>query len=153
MSRGKTAIRRKELNTDLAATSLVRVKRGRSACALLLTVAVAGLLALTAFGSPAPAADKAKKKAHAVLFVSVFNEDGFSLPGVRLSVKRKGERKPKWKGVTDRRGEAAVRLPAEPGTYEVTTHSKKFVNETKTVEMSGQERVDIFFRLSRRKKK
>ncbi|MFQ5777767.1 MAG: hypothetical protein ACE5IP_07140 [Terriglobia bacterium] len=87
------------------------------------------------------------------MFVSVFNEDGFSLPGVRVSVKRKGKRKPKWKGVTDRRGESAVRLPAEPGTYEVTTHSKEFVNETKTVEVRDRGRVDLFFRLSRATKK
>jgi len=75
------------------------------------------------------------------------------LPGVPVSVKRKEDRKPKWRGVTDRRGELAVRLPAGRGTYEVATGSKEHQNETETIEVYGEERVDVIFRLAAREDK
>jgi len=68
-----------------------------------------------------------------------------------VSVKRKDDRKPKWQGRTDRRGELALRLPAGRGTYEVTTASKEHDNQTQTVDVYGEERMDVIFRLTPRK--
>jgi hypothetical protein len=94
--------------------------------------------------------DKDKEKPHALLTVSVFTADGFAVAGVPVSVKRRGEQKPKWQGRTDRRGELALRLPPGRGTYEVTTDSKEHENQTQTVETYGEERVDVIFRLTPR---
>ena len=100
---------------------------------------------------PAATADKDRDKPYALLAVSVFTADGFALPGIPVSVKRKDDRKPKWQGRTDRRGELALRLPAGRGTYEVTTGSKEHDNQTQTVDVYGEERMDVIFRLTPRK--
>lgn len=110
-------------------------------------VLLAVLLAFPALATPSPGPRKEKGKHHALLIGSVFTAEGLSLPGVQVTVKRKGDRKPKWKAVSDRRGEFAVRLPPGRATYEVTTHSKNRENETKTIEVYNRERVDVFFRL------
>lgn len=114
------------------------------------SITLAALLVLPALSLPPPAAKKDKEKRYALLSGTVFTEQGFSLPGVRITIKRKGEGKSKWRAVSDRRGEFAVRLPPGRGTYEVTTHSKQHQSQTKTVELYGEERVDIIFRLPRK---
>jgi hypothetical protein len=103
--------------------------------------------------SPCPSAwpaEKNKDDSHALLMGSVFTADGLSLPGIKVSVKRKDDKKPRWRAVSDRRGEFALRLPAGTETYEVTAGSKGFESQTKTVEFRGSERVDVFFRLARK---
>lgn len=95
-------------------------------------------------------AEKNKDDSHALLMGSVFTADGLSLPGIKVSVKRKDDKKPRWRAVSDRRGEFALRLPPGAETYEVTTKSKEFESQTKTVEFRDGERVDVFFRLARK---
>jgi hypothetical protein len=114
-----------------------------------LSTPLAALLLAVLLCLPASSADK-EKNDHALLMGSVFTSDGLSLPGIRVSVKRKDDKKPRWRAVSDRRGEFALRLPAGAGTYEVTTTSKEFESQTKTVEFRGAERVDVFFRLARK---
>ena len=116
---------------------------------LLLILLLAGLLVSPGLASPAP--KKEKEQHYALLMVSVFTEEGFALPGIPVTIKPKGERKPVWRAVSDRRGECAVRLPPERATYEVTTQSKDRENQTKTVEIYGEERVDLVLRLSLKK--
>ncbi len=108
-------------------------------------------LAVPRAAGSAASVDKDKEKPYALLAVSVFTADGFALAGVPVSVKRKDERKPKWQGRTDRRGELVVRLPAGRGTYEVTTESKDHEKQTQTVEVYGEERVETIFRLTPRR--
>lgn len=103
--------------------------------------------------SPSAGPEKSEQKSYALLAGTVFTAEGFSLPGVKVTIKRKGEKKPKWERVSDRRGEFAVRVPPDPATYEVTTHSDDRENQTKTVKVAGQERVDVFFRLPLKKSK
>lgn len=129
---------------QLPARSLVR---GTPALFLLLA-----LLAMASVPFSALAGKKKKEPApHALLFGSVFTQEGLALPDVPVTVKAKDDRKPRWRAVSDRRGEFAIRVPPGPGTYEVTTQSKDRKNETKTVEVLGQERVDVFFRLPLKK--
>lgn len=90
---------------------------------------------------------KKKEKQFALIFVTVFTAEGFALPGVRVTLKRKDDRKPKWKATSDARGEFALRVPAASGVYEVSTASKQHQNQTKTVEIAGQESVTVIFRL------
>ena len=116
--------------------------------------AVSFLLAVWLGVSPGllVAKEKSKEKPYAVLFGTVFTAEGLALPGVPVSVKRKDDRKPKWRAVSDPRGEFAVRLPAEAATYEVSTQSEEHENQTKTVEVVGRqnESVTVLFRLARK---
>lgn len=112
----------------------------------------AGLLFCFGLLASHPASsEKKKEEPHALLFGTVFTEDGFALPGIRVSVKRKEAAKAQWHEVSDRRGEFAVRLPPGPATYEVSTHSEEYENQSKTLEVRGTERVDVLFRLSVKK--
>lgn len=119
----------------------------RKSLSAILPLVLTALLALPTVGWPASPKKESKKKHYALLVGSVFTEEGFSLPGVPVSIKRKSERKPAWRTVSDRRGEFAVRLPPGRGTYEVSTLSKERENETRTVEIYGEERADVLFRL------
>jgi hypothetical protein len=85
---------------------------------------------------------------------SVHSADGFALPGVPVSVKRSDDRKPRWRAVSDARGEFALRLPAEAATYEVATESKEHENQSKTVKVAGtdKETVVVLFRLAPKEK-
>ncbi len=132
---------------------------GASAAFLLdrrhLAAALAVALLCLSLPSLAYAGYTAKKKKddHTLLMVSVMTEGGYALPGIAVAVKRQQGRKPKWKGVSDRRGELALRLPAESATYLVSTHSKNHEDQTRTVEVQDQKRVDVIFRLSIRHEK
>jgi hypothetical protein len=111
----------------------------------------AGLLFCLVVPAGSAAAGKKKEEPYALLFGMVFTEKGFALPGIAVSVKGKDDTKPRWHEVSDRRGEFAVRLPAGPGTYEVSTHSEEYENQSKTVEVRGTERVEVLFRLATKK--
>lgn len=121
----------------------------RGASAKLSTALSVLLLAFLLYPPSLPA-EKNKKEPPALLMGSVFTADGLSLPGIKVSVKRKDDKKPRWRAVSDSRGEFALRLPAGTETYEVTAGGKTFESQTKTVELRGSERVDVFFRLARK---
>lgn len=112
---------------------------------------LAGLLLGPGLAAAARAPKDTPPEPYALLAGTVLTTEGFSLPGVPVSVKRQGERKPKWRAVSDRRGEFAIRLPVGRATYEVATESRDHENETKTVEVAGDERVEVMFRLSAKK--
>lgn len=107
---------------------------------------LAGVLTFPHSVSAAP--KKEKEARYALLLVSVFTEEGFALPGILIIVKPKDAPKPVWRGASDRRGEYAVRLPPSPRTYEVATQSKAYESQTKTVEIHGEERMDLVLRLA-----
>lgn len=120
----------------------------RRRLALLAAASVVLAIGLALPAGVSAGKKKQKEEHYALLVGSVFTAEGYSLPGVRVSIKRKGDRKPHWHAESDHRGEFAVRLPSGPATYEVTTESKNRVNETKSVEFKDEERVDVFFRLA-----
>lgn len=99
--------------------------------------------------------EKDKEESYALLSGSVHSAEGFALPGVPVSVRREEDRKPRWRAISDARGEFALRLPAEAATYEVTTESKEHENQTKRVTVAGtpKETVVVLFRLARKSKR
>jgi hypothetical protein len=113
-----------------------------------LAASLAVILAALFFPPRALEAEKEKEKPHVLLRGTVFTAGGLALPGVPLTIKIKDEGKPKWRAVSDRRGEFAVRLPVGHQTYEVSTHSDEHENQTKTVEIDERESVNVIFRLS-----
>jgi hypothetical protein len=116
--------------------------RGAAALAAVL-LAVASL----------PGAQKNDKKKtrtiqQALLYGSVFQESGVSLRGARVvafNAERPNIRK---ETVTDVQGEFAVRFPAGKARYTIEVSAEGFTSEKKTVEVAGDERVDLTFRLS-----
>ena len=104
-------------------------------------------------GLPAPAAEKSEKKKsklppEAVLFGSVFQENGFLLRGARVVVANADRPKQRKETTSDQQGEFAVRVPAGKGRYIVEVSAEGFASEKKNVEVTGDERIDLTFRLS-----
>jgi len=80
--------------------------------------------------TPTPAGKKEQKAGRKapdvfVLVGTVFTEQGFSLPGADIRVRRAGEKKVRRETQSDRRGEFAVHLPPG-GDYELTVEAKGY---------------------------
>jgi hypothetical protein len=107
-------------------------------------------LALCLPGNPGIAAQKKSKKeiyeSQGLLYGTVFTDKGFLLPGAEVKVRRTTERKSKWKGMSDRRGEFAIRVPGG-AEYEIAVKAKGFAPMTKTASASAGGRQDLLFRL------
>ena len=64
---------------------------------------------------------------------SVFTDKALSFPGVKLRIRRTGEKKFRWEDYTNSRGEFAIRVP-QGSQYEMVVHAKGFVDQTKVVD-------------------
>jgi hypothetical protein len=105
----------------------------------------------------ASGADKKRRQgqvSYALIAGTVFQRSGFSLPGAEVIVSAAPEERQKAKRkfkpvsyVADDRGEFAVRVPPVPASYIVTARAPGFQQQEKRVIVSGDERVDLFFRL------
>jgi hypothetical protein len=89
---------------------------------------------------------------YALLEVSCFNSQGFSLSGVSAEVRVKikpGEKpsKQSWRAVSSPRGEFALRLPPGPATYVVRLKREGFLPQEKEVAFTLDERQDLYFNL------
>ena len=125
----------------------MRKKRRRSEAAALFAL----LLCLLALAHPcAQAAEKKKPKPapQALLFGSVFQENGFLVRGARVVVSNPDRPKDRKETVTDVQGEFAVRLPAGKARYTVEVSAQGFASAKKEIEVAGDERIDLTFRLA-----
>lgn len=113
---------------------------------------MAVLVAFLFCAAPSAAKEKASPPAYALLVGSVFSELGRSLAGIEVTIRRSEDQKPKWRAVSDRRGEFAVRLPAEPAAYLVSTRSRDYQDQDQTIEVRGEDRISLFLRLKPRAK-
>ena len=83
-----------------------------------------------------PASNGKQKYSHANDFLirgSVFTDKALSFPGVRLRIRRAGEKKFRWEDSTNSRGEFAIRVP-QGSEYEMVVHAKGFADQTKVVD-------------------
>jgi hypothetical protein len=81
-----------------------------------------------------------------LIFVDVFDDQGFALPGARVRVRRSTEKKFRWEGTSDHQGEVAFRVP--PGeSYEVTVEARGFKMQTRNVDTRQENRADLTFRM------
>lgn len=77
-----------------------------------------------------------QKYSHANDFLirgSVFTDKARAFPGVKLRIRRSGDRKFRWEDYTNSRGEFAIRVP-QGAEYEMIVHAKGFVDQTKVVD-------------------
>lgn len=123
---------------------------GRMRLLVASFVLLAGSLPATLF-----AAFGEKKRApasYALIAGTVFRDTGLSLAGaeVTLLAQQGPGRAGKPKKITvlaDSRGEFAVRVPAAPMRYNVSARAPGYQPQEKSVSVSGEDRVDVFFRL------
>jgi len=99
---------------------------------------------------PPTSAEKKKSKVvpQAILFGNVFQENGLSLRGAHVVVIHADHPRERKETVTDIQGEFAVRVPAGKAQYTVEVSAEGFAAQTKTVEVAGDERIDMTFRLA-----
>ncbi len=92
-----------------------------------------------------------KPKPYALIFGTVFGPDQHTAAGVKIKIRRASDKKAKWELVSDRRGEFAQRLPAEPMDYLVWADLKDRQAAQKTevkVHVEKDERQDIALHLT-----
>jgi len=103
----------------------------------------------TAAAKP-PAKNGKQKYSHANDFLirgSVFTDKALSFPGVKLRVRRAGEKKFRWEDYTNSRGEFAMRVP-QGSEYEMVVRAKGFADQTKVVDAkNGTADNNLVFRM------
>lgn len=79
----------------------------------------------------------------------MFRENGFSLPGAKVTLAVKDALKgKKLDAVSDARGEFAFRVAPQAGTYVVSASMKGFEPAEKEASVSGEERIEVTLVLS-----
>jgi len=115
---------------------------------------LAGMLLLSVLGWTAIAQEKSSAKREptdAVIFVTVVDGNGHFIYGVDVRCRRATDKKPKWQGPSDHRGEVAFHVPSGEGDYVVWAALKDKAAALKTeskVHISGNERTDVFLHLN-----
>jgi hypothetical protein len=121
-------------------------------------IVLIGLVCCCAF-LRAPVANAAGKpaaggeaKPYALIFGTVWGPDDRPLYGVKVMLRREGDKKPKWEQYSDHQGEFAFRVPAGKATYyaspdwkgyKLPDGSKLQPAEEVKVDIQNDERSDI----------
>lgn len=95
-------------------------------------------------------AEEASPKEYALLYGTVWGADNRPVSGIVVKIQRAGDEKPRWRRVSDRRGEFAARVPAGAADYVLFTEvgsgkSKKRLEVKAHIE--SNERVDVSLHL------
>lgn len=119
----------------------------RSLFPVVAVVVAAALFACAAQAIRNPDNQKEKKAPEDFLvFCSVYNEQGYSFPGAEISVRRAGEKKVRWQGGSDRRGEYAVHVPLGV-EYEVSVNARGYAGQSRKVDARQGDRENLTFRM------
>ena len=89
-------------------------------------------------------------KEYALIYGTVWGPDDRPAAGVPITIRRAADQKPKWKLVSDQRGEFAQRVPAGKDEYIVQADIKVPKGEAKpeiTVKIDNNEREDVSLHL------
>ena len=110
-------------------------------------------IALLAAFAPAAASPTGKQpEPYALIFGTVFDQQGRAVQGVPIVIRRADKKKPKWNLVSDRRGEFAQRVPAGAAEYIVAVDVKRKKGEAPPpevrVKIENDERRDISLHLT-----
>ena len=81
-----------------------------------------------------------------LIFATVFNGRGFALPGARVRVRRSDEKKFRWEGTSDNRGELGIRVK-QGAAYEVTLEARGFTPQTRKIDATEDNRQDLTIQL------
>jgi hypothetical protein len=103
------------------------------------------------------ASDQAKDKPYALIFGTVFDNEGRVLYGVKVKIRRATEKKARWELYSNHVGEFAQRVPVGPTDYVIWADVKGYKlddgrrlkpGEEVKVHIDGDERSDIGIHLS-----
>ncbi len=117
--------------------------------AIALPVAIALMLSAILLA----AHDDSKSHLHdpyALLFGTLFGPDGHPVYGVKITIRRSDQKKPKWELWSDHQGEFAQRVPAGRADYIITADVKTPKGQPKpelTVHIDNEERKDFVLHL------
>jgi hypothetical protein len=117
------------------------INRVRRMISLLALICAANAISISAVA----AGEAAQANLHAhdfLIFATVFSEQGFTLTGARVRVRRSDERKFRWEAVSDRRGELGIRVK-QGSEYELTIEARGFKPQTRKVDAHEGNREDI----------
>jgi hypothetical protein len=81
-----------------------------------------------------------------LIFGTVFQDSGYLLPGAEIRVRRAGEKKVRWRQVSDRRGEFGVCVPTG-AEYELTVKAKGFEEHSRKIDARTGNREDLIVKL------
>lgn len=110
-------------------------------------------IALMLLAIPLAGHDDSKPHLHdpyALLFGTLFSPDGHPVYGVRITIRRSDQKKPKWELWSDHQGEFAQRVPAGKADYIITADVKTLKGQPKpalTVHIDNEERKDFVLHL------
>jgi hypothetical protein len=117
-------------------------------------VAVWVLLASACYvlAGPPPASPQSQTPAkdYALIYGTVWGSDDRPAVGIPITIRRSSDTKPKWKLVSDRRGEFAQRVPTGQDEYIIQADIKVPKGESKpeiTVKIENNEREDVSLHL------
>lgn len=80
------------------------------------------------------------------LFGTVFTQQGFTLPGTLLQLRRAGEKKVRAENVTNRAGEFALNAPRGM-EYELTVKARGYEDQLQKIAAGSGDRHDLVFRM------
>ena len=113
--------------------------------AMVVLVMAAGV----SLAHAAAARDQNQTNSHAhdfVIFASVFNSQGFALPGAKVRIRRADEGKFRWEAISDRRGELGIRVK-QGVEYELTIEARGFKSQTRKIDAREGNREDLTFQM------
>ena len=93
---------------------------------------------------------QAPAKDYALIYGTVWSADDRPAVGIPITIRRSSDTKPKWKLVSDRRGEFAQRVPTGQDEYIIQADIKVPKGESKpqiTVKIDNNEREDVSLHL------
>lgn len=100
----------------------------RLSARLSLLAVLSALLLSPSFQSPDGllAAQKSKEKPYALIAGTVWGPDDRPIYGVKVTIRRAKDKKPKWEMYSDHHGEFAQRVPPGESDYILTADLKHF---------------------------
>jgi hypothetical protein len=115
-------------------------------------------LVAAAAGPPnARAGEPEKEKPYALIFGTVWDPGGHAVYGVRVKIRRAGQKKPHWELYSNHAGEFAQRVPAGQADYVVWADLKDYklpsgkhlhAGPGVTVHIANDERADLGLHLN-----
>ena len=81
---------------------------------------------VVALGRPAQARERPKPKDYALIVGTVWGPDDRPVPGVKVKIRRAGEKKARWQAYSNHRGEFQQRLPVGKQDYVIWADTKGY---------------------------
>lgn len=111
-------------------------------------VLLAGLALIVAAPAGAQSSSKSTHARDFLIFATVFRDQGFALPGARVRVRRKDEKKFHWEAMSDRQGELGIRVP-QGAEYEITIEAAGFKTQSRKLDARDGNREDLTIQMER----